>query len=88
MAHIIYGLCALTAFLCAVLLLQGYRRSRYNLLLWGGLCFCILTVNNVLLVIDKVLLPYQVDLSMARLTTALLAMMVFLYGLIFEKERK
>ena len=57
MAAIIYSLCALTALGCALLLLRGYRRSRYRLLLWSGLCFAGLTVNNLLLVIDKVALP-------------------------------
>ncbi|GEM_PF-4466205 len=39
MAALFYPLCTLTAALCAWLLLRSYYRSRYRLLLWGGLCF-------------------------------------------------
>jgi hydrogenase/urease accessory protein HupE len=84
-AAIIYFLCAFTAALCAWLLLHAYRRGRYRLLLWSGLCFAGLTVNNALLVLDKVALP-AIDLSVARTLVALLAMMVLLYGLIWDTE--
>ena len=85
MASVIYTLCALTALLCAVLLLQAYTRSRYALLLWSGLCFVGLTVNNALLVIDELLIP-DVDLSAWRLAVGLLAMLVLLYGLIWKVD--
>jgi hypothetical protein len=85
MAGIFYGLCALTALFCAWLLIKAYRRSRYKLLLWGGLCFLGLTLNNALLIVDKVLLPYT-DLFSWRLAAALLAMSVLLYGLIWDAE--
>ena len=58
----IFGLCTLTALACAVLLLRAYARSRFRLLLWSGLCFAGLTLNNALLVLDRVVLPTQVDL--------------------------
>ena len=85
MAAIIYSLCALTALVCAFLLLRAYARSRYRLLLWSGLCFCGLTLNNVLLVLDKVAFP-DVDLSMWRTLTAAIAMAILLYGLIWDAE--
>ena len=85
MAAVIYTLCALTALLCASLLLQAYRRSSYQLLLWSGLCFVGLTVSNTLLVLDKLLVP-SIDLSTWRLVFGLLAMMVLLYGLIWKTE--
>lgn len=85
MADIIYGLCALAAFMCAFMLLQAYRRSHYRLLLWGGLCFAGLTVNNLLLVIDK-MTPPTVDFSMLRLATAFVSIFILLYGLIFDAE--
>lgn len=84
MAGIIYGLCALTAFLCAFLLLHAYRQSKYKLLLWGGLCFAGLTLSNAFLVIDKLVVP-MVDLSTWRYVITLLAMLVLLYGLIWDK---
>jgi hypothetical protein len=85
MAAIIYSLCALTALGCAVLLLRGYRRSRYRLLLWSGLCFAGLTANNLLLVIDKVALP-EIDLSIWRTAVALIAMAILLFGLIWDSD--
>jgi cytochrome bd-type quinol oxidase subunit 2 len=85
MAGAIYGLCALAALLCAVLLLLAYRRSKYKLLLWSGLCFVGLTLNNVLLVFDKLVVPYY-DLSLWRSATALVSLMVLLYGLIWDAK--
>jgi len=84
MAGVIYGLCALTALLCAWLLLQAYRRSRYKLLLWSGLCFAGLTLNNILLIVDKLVVTY--DLAIWRSATALVALMVLLYGLIWDAK--
>ena len=85
MSAIIYGLCALTALGCTILLLRGYRRSRYRLLLWSGLCFAGLTVNNLLLVIDKVAMP-EGDLSVPRTVVALISMIILLFGLIWEED--
>ena len=85
MAGTIYALCALTAALCAALLLQSYARGKYRLLLWSGLCFVGLTINNFLLVIDKLFVP-QMDLSVWRSAVALLAMCVLLYGLVWDTE--
>jgi hypothetical protein len=85
MAAIIYGLCAVTALLCSYLLLAAYRRGRYRLLLWSGLCFAGLTLNNMLLVLDKLVFP-AVDLSVSRTLIALLSMMILLYGLIWDSE--
>lgn len=83
---IIYGLCALTALLCAVLLLAAWRRSGYNLLLWSGLCFSGLTLNNILLVADKVIFPVSPDLSVARSAVALLSLSLLLIGLIWDAK--
>lgn len=85
MAALTYSLCALTALLCTVLLISGYLRSRYRLLLWSGICFAGLTLNNVLLVMDKVLFP-DIDFSLARSLAALCAMTILLFGLIWETE--
>jgi hypothetical protein len=85
MASFFYALCAFTAGLCAWLLLRGYYRSRYKLLLWGGLCFIGLTLNNAMLVMDKLLLP-DVNLFTWRLVIALVALLVMLYGIIWDAE--
>jgi hypothetical protein len=84
-AETIYILCTLTSLACAWLLFGGYRRTRHRLLFWSGACFVALTVNNILLVLDKIVLP-GVDLVPARLVTALVAVTLLLYGLIYEKE--
>lgn len=85
MSETIYILCALTSFACAWLLLQRYRRSRHRLLFWSGLCFSVMTLNNLILVVDKLVFP-EVDLLPLRHFSALAAVMMLLYGLIYEKE--
>ena len=85
MAQIIYALCTFTALACAWLLLRSYWQTRSRLLLWSGLCFAVLSVNNVLLVLDKIFFP-GVDLSTWRLAAALFAPVLLLYGLIVEDE--
>jgi len=85
MALVIYTLCTLTSLACAALLLASYRRTGHRVLFWSGLCFVGMTVNNVLLALDKLVLP-TVDLLPWRLLAALVAVCLLLYGLIFEKE--
>ncbi|MBZ2209691.1 DUF5985 family protein [Massilia soli] len=86
MAQIIYILCILTSLACAWLLLGSYRRTRHRLLFWSGMCFVVITLNNVLLMVDRVIFPNSVDLLPYRLGSALLALLLLLYGLIYEKE--
>jgi Family of unknown function (DUF5985) len=85
MAAVIYSLCALTAFFCAALLARSFRRSRSVMLFWSAACFACLTVANILLVLDRIVLP-AVDLSLARLAVALVAVLLLLYGLIMEGD--
>ena len=85
MASLIYSLCALTAFLCAWQLLRAYHISKYRLLLWGGLCFSVLTLNNLLVIVDELIVPDN-DLSSWRLVAALAGMLILLYGLIWDTE--
>lgn len=86
MGPIVYILGTLTSLLCATLLLRGYFQSRMKLLLWSGLCFIGLTTSNALLFIDLVLLPASVDLYLLRLITAAVAMLLLLYGLVWESD--
>ena len=85
MAAVIYTLCSLTCFACAILLLRGYLKTRVHLLLWSGLCFVGLTANNVLLVLDRIVYP-DVDLMIPRLWSALVGLVLLLFGLIWEKD--
>lgn len=84
MTEAIYTLCALTSLACATLLLRRYAASRMRLLFWSGLCFAGLFANNVLVIVDKVLLPTQVDLMTLRLLTGLGSLLLLVYGLVTE----
>ena len=83
MGPAIYLLSAATALACALLLLRAYRHSGARLLLWAGLCFVGLTVNNALVFVDLVLIP-SVDLFTWRNVAALAAVGTLLYGLIWD----
>lgn len=85
MAGIIYLLCALTAFACSWMLLRSYIQHRHRLLLWSGLCFAGMFLNNIILVFDKLLFP-DINLSTWRLLAGLMALLLLLYGLIWEGE--
>jgi hypothetical protein len=85
MAEAVYLLCALASLACAVLLWRGYRRSRARLLLWSSLCFAGLTANNVLLFVDKVMIP-DMNLSLWRSSAALAGVLLLIYGLIWDTE--
>ena len=84
-AATVYVLCALTALLCAVLLLQAWTRSRLPLLLWSGLCFVGLTASNILLIVDLLVVP-DVDLFALRTATSLVSIGLLLYGLIWDMK--
>jgi hypothetical protein len=83
MVSVVYILCGLTALVCAFLLLQAYRRVRRQLLLWSGICFVGLSISNLLIFVDLILLP-DLNLFFWRLGTAVVAMAFLLYGLISE----
>lgn len=85
MAAVIYGLCTMAALLCTILLFRAYYHSRSRLLLWSTIGFAGLTVNNLLLMLDKIALPLT-DLSVLRHTSALIAMVLLLWGLIWEAQ--
>jgi hypothetical protein len=85
LAEIIYLLCILTSLACAALLLLSYRRTGHRLLFWSGLCFVGLTFNNLFLLMDNVVFP-DINFLPARLVSALVALLLLLYGLIYEKE--
>jgi hypothetical protein len=84
-APTVYVLGALVTLLCAVLLLRGYSRSGTRLLFWSGLCFAGLTLSNALVFLDLVVVPHT-DLYVWRLGSAALAMMLLLYGLVWESD--
>jgi hypothetical protein len=85
MPELIYLLCAVTSLIAAWLLLRSYRRTRFPLLFWSGLCFSVLALNNMLLVLDKLVFP-AIDFSIARVSLALLALLLLLFGLIWQDD--
>ena len=85
MAGSIYLLCAATSLACAGLLLRGYLRSRARLLLWSGLCFAGLALENLLLIVDVIVFP-RVDLALWRGAPAVAGLMLLLYGLVWDAE--
>lgn len=85
MAPLVYMLGTLVTLACGILLLRGYIRGRKRLLLWSGLCFLALAVSNLLVFVDLVILP-DVDLYRWRLLSAAIAMLLLLFGLIWEGE--
>ena len=85
MPEVVYLLCAITSVLAATLLVRSYRASRTRLLLWSSLCFVGLALNNLLLVLDLMVIT-SVDLSIVRQLTALVALLLLLYGLVWESK--
>jgi len=86
MAEAIYLLCALTSLVAAVLLLRQYRARRTPLLLWSCVAFFGLAANSLLVFVDFAL-PTGTDLALARTLAGASAMLVLLYGLIWEAGR-
>ena len=84
MIALVYVLCALTSLACAVLLLRGFFRTRVRLLLWSGLCFVGLALNNALLVVDYTTVTS--DLSNWRTLPALAGVAILVYGLIWDSH--
>jgi hypothetical protein len=84
-AEAVYILCAATSAACAVLLLRAYARSRARFLLWSGLCFAFLALNNVVLYLDLAVFP-EVDLRVVRHGTALAGLVLLLWGLVWDAE--
>jgi hypothetical protein len=83
-AEAIYLLCALTSLAAAVLLFRHYRAVRTPLLLWSCIAFVGLAANNVLVFVDFTLTAATVDLAVPRTSIGALAMMVLVFGLIWE----
>ena len=85
MAEAVYILCAATSIACAVLLLRAYLRSRARFLLWSGLCFVFLGLNNILLYIDLAVFD-DVDMRLVRHAMALTGLLLLVWGLIWDAE--
>ena len=85
MAETIYLLCASTSLEAAFLLFRMWRRRGTCLLLWSCLCVAGLALNSVLLYVDLVVVP-DVDLVLLRSATAIVSVLLLLFGLVWESH--
>ena len=87
MASLVYIVCALTSAACAAMLLRGFLRSRARFLLWSCLCFAALFVNNLMLMIDRVVVPERTVFPAEwRSAVALVGLSLLIYGLVWDAE--
>jgi hypothetical protein len=82
-AKIVYLLGSATCLACAALLLRGWRRTSARLLLWSGLCFLALALNNALLYVDGFIVLDH-DLRLLNDAVTLVGVCLLLYGLIWD----
>mgnify|MGYP003387850468 CR=1 FL=1 len=85
MAEIVYILSALTCLSCAMLLFRAYAASKLRMLMWSACCFAGLTINNILLIVDLLVIP-QTDLATLRLVVADVSLAVLALGLVWESR--
>lgn len=83
MEGFVYILSTLTALACTFLLLRGYARSGTRLLLWCGIFFLAMSLENGILFYDRVIVP-EIDLAILRQCVVLLGVTLLLYGLIWD----
>ena len=85
---LIYILCTITSLLCAVVLFRGYKISGFRLLLWSSLCFAALTLENVMLYLDLVVLKDIEDITLVvwRKIPGLVGVCLLLYGLVWDSK--
>ena len=87
-APMVYLLCFATSGVCALMLGRSYRQSHASLLLWSAICFVLLAANNLVLVVDLVLLPDDIDLRILRLLLSLAAVGTLIFGFVWTVEEE
>lgn len=83
---LVYALCGVASVLCAILVARRAVAAASRLLVTVALGFGALALNNLLLVADMLVLP-SADLWAWRQIFAGAAILIFLYGFIWESER-
>ena len=81
MPFFVCALCAVTSIVCAVLLLRHNRRSPGYLLTASAIAFLCFAVANLLLFVDRIVLP-EVDLRIFRNLVTLTGVAFLLVALI------
>ena len=84
-AAIVFLACAITSVLCVVLLVRGWLASRSRLLLWSSLGFTGLALNNIILVLDRLVIV-DANLALVRAVPAFLGVLVLLTGCIWDAD--
>jgi Family of unknown function (DUF5985) len=84
-ATAVYVLSALISIACAALLLRSYLSTRSSLTFWAAICFLGLSLNNVILFLDKVVVT-DTDFSSWRSIPALAGLLALAFGLLWEPE--
>jgi hypothetical protein len=82
---LVYMFCFITCAMCAGLLVRSWLKTRTRLLLWIAISFVLLAVNNFFLLADTTLFPH-IDLSPFRTISAVAAVSILIFGLIWEAE--
>lgn len=82
---LVFLLCAATCLLCAVMLFRGYSRTHVRLLLWSGLCFVGLMIDNILVYFDLFIVP-TMSLVIWRKVPGLIAISLLLFGLVWDSK--
>lgn len=85
LAPTVYLLCLVSSGACAWLLARAYAGSQTRLLLWSAICFVLLSINNLLVVLDLLVIS-SVDLSIVRLLASLAAVLILLYAFVWELD--
>ena len=70
---------------CTIVLSYSYANRGARLLFWCALFFVCLTLNNVLLFFNMVVVPH-LDLRLYRFASAAAGLLFVLYGLIYEAQ--
>lgn len=86
MAEAVYILGVLVTLSCGVLLTRAYLQVHKRLLLWSAVCFFGLAISNLLTFLDLVIFTH-IDMYRWRLLTATAAMLVLLFGLVWERDQ-
>jgi hypothetical protein len=83
MIGVLYFLCFAVSTLCAFLLMRSWLRTRVRLLLWTGIGFTGIALNNLLLVVDN---SIDADLATWRGVPTLAGLLLLIWGLTGERS--
>ena len=84
-AAAVFIACAVASALCVVLLVRGWFATRSRLLLWSSLGFAGLALNNIILMLDRLVI-LGVDLALPRAVAAFIGVLILLIGCIWDAD--